>query len=157
MAYRSYMGGSCARCGTDFGLVEVNGGRDRHYCNDACRKAASRERSKRDKVVSRNELLVQMWEENAIVDDLRRKLEDILVKHGKEAATLATEAVIAGMKAVDGRYQSLYHYKGLADEFEKLKQSHFDLMYKCSQLKTAKEILERRLARLQPKEEAIKN
>jgi len=55
MGYRMYMGGFCQHCGRDLGLIEVEGGRARHYCNDACRKAASRERVKRDKAVSRNE------------------------------------------------------------------------------------------------------
>jgi len=35
--YRSYMAGSCENCGEDLGLVEVEGGRDRHYCNATCR------------------------------------------------------------------------------------------------------------------------
>jgi hypothetical protein len=113
MGYRSYMGGFCVHCGLSLGLIEVDGGRFRRYCNDACRKAASRARLKRDRAVSRNELLVSMWEEHGIVGDLRRKLEDILAKHGKQAATSATEAVIAAIKEVDGRYMSRAYYGGM--------------------------------------------
>lgn len=150
MGYRSYMGGFCKHCGQSLGLIEVERGRDRRYCNDACRKAASRERSKRDMAVSRNELLVSMWEENCMSGDLRRKLETILMKHGKEAATVATEAVVAAIKEVNGRYMSRSHYSGaVAQELERLRDAHFDLMYKHSQLRTEKERLERRVARLE--------
>src|SRR5579864_480158 len=128
--FHSYMGGFCAHCGLDMGYIEVDGGRTRHYCNDACRKAASRERSKRDKVVSRNEHLVSLWNENEISGELRRRLEDILIKHGKDAATAATETVIAASKEVDGYYMSRSHYsRGPALELERLRQDHADLMY----------------------------
>lgn len=35
--YRSYMGGTCENCGEPLGFIEVEGGRDRHYCNATCR------------------------------------------------------------------------------------------------------------------------
>jgi hypothetical protein len=112
MSYRTYMGGFCEYCGQALGLIEVNGGRTRRYCRDACRKAASRERLKRDQAVSRNEGLVAMWEENGIAGNLRRRLVDILVKYGKEVAFAATEAVIAAIKEVDGHYTSRSHFPG---------------------------------------------
>jgi hypothetical protein len=153
MGYRSYMGGVCLHCGLSLGLIEVDGGRLRRYCNDACRKAASRKRLKRDEAVSRNEALVSLWEEHGIAGSLRQKLENILVKRGKDAARDATEAVIAAIKEVDGRYMSRSAYDpGKRAELDRLRQSYADLMYKHAQLRTAKERLERALSQLQPKE-----
>jgi hypothetical protein len=145
--FHSYMGGYCQNCGNDLGYIEVDGGRTRRYCNDACRKAASRKRSKRDTALSRNESFLGLWDENGIKGEVRERLINILTKYGRDACLIATEAVITAKKEVDSRYMSLYSYKGLADELERLKQSHFDLMYKHSQLRTEKERLERRLAR----------
>jgi hypothetical protein len=145
-----YMGGSCLNCGQSLGYIEVDGGRTRRYCNDACRKAASRERSKRDNVVSRNEHLVSLWDENCLSKDLRHRLVTVLVKYGKEAAMAATEAVVAAIKEVDGSYMSRSNYsRGPAQELERLREAHCDLMYKHSQLRTAKELLERRVTRLE--------
>ena len=110
MGYRSYMGEFCKHCGQSLGFIEVEGGRLRRYCNDACRKAASRKRLKRDNALSRYEYLVSLWDEHCLAGDLRRKLEDILIKHGKEAAKDSTEAVLAAIKEVDGRHMSRSHY-----------------------------------------------
>jgi hypothetical protein len=110
VGYRSYMAGFCKHCSMSLGLIENGGGRDRHYCNDACRKAASRARLKRDRAVSRNEALVSLWDEHGITGDLRYKLIDILVKHEKDAAMAATEAVIAAIKEVNECYTSRAYY-----------------------------------------------
>ena len=37
VTYRSYMGGNCQNCDEPLGLIETEGGRDRHYCNTNCR------------------------------------------------------------------------------------------------------------------------
>src|SRR5579864_5371231 len=104
------MGGFCKHCGFSLGLIEHDGGRDRHYCNDACRKAASRARLKRDTALERHEYLVSLWDEHGITGDLRRKLVDILVKYDKDAAQASTEAVIAAIKEVNGHYMSRSYY-----------------------------------------------
>ena len=106
MSYRSYMGGFCKHCGLALGLIEVGGGRIRRYCDDACRKAASRERLKRDRAVGRNEAFMGLWDENGIVGEVREQLVDILVKYGRDACRDATHAVITMKKSVDGWYLS---------------------------------------------------
>jgi len=60
--------------------------------------------------VSQNEHLVSLWIEHGIAGHLRHKLEDILARHGKDAATVATEAVIAAIKEVHAGYDSLLYY-----------------------------------------------
>jgi|SRR5579864_5943252 len=153
--FHSYMGGFCENCGASLGYIEVDGGRIRRYCGDACRKAASRKRSKRDNAVSRNEALVGLWEENGITGEQRLILEGILIKHGKEAATLATNAVISAIKRTSARYMELHSRRVQMDELERIKQDYCDLRWEYNKLKTANGILERRLARLQSKEQAI--
>jgi hypothetical protein len=49
---------------------------------------------------------VSLWDEHGITGDLRRRLIDLLVKYGKDAAEAATEAVVAAIKEVDERYMS---------------------------------------------------
>jgi len=58
-----------------------------------------------------NEYLVSLWQEHGITGDLRRKLEDILIEHGKEASLAATEAVVIAIKEVNGRYMSRSYYR----------------------------------------------
>ena len=64
----------------------------------------------RDTALSRNEALVSLWDEHGIAGDLRYKLVDILVKYGRDAALASTEAVIAAIKEVDGRYTPRSYY-----------------------------------------------
>ena len=143
----SYMAGFCQNCGQDMGYVEVDGGRTRRYCSDACRKAASRERSKRDTALSRNESFNGLWEENGIKGETREHLINILTKYGRDACLVATDAVIAAMQEVRGYYMS-------RSELERLRQSYADLMFEHAQLQTSKGILERRLERLTQKDGA---
>jgi len=110
--FHSYMGGYCAHCGSDLGYIEVDGGRTRRYCNDKCRKAASRDRLKRDKAVSQNGF-VGLWDDNGIKGDVRRHLEDILIQFGVDACRLATHAVITAKKDVETFYLSRDYIAGL--------------------------------------------
>jgi hypothetical protein len=99
VVYRSYYGGSCQNpaCGADLGYIETDGGRDRLYCNDACRVAAHRKRKsaeKRAAILQYNAELREYWYEHRIEDQLLAMLQEILIKHGKAAARAATDAVL---------------------------------------------------------------
>ncbi len=97
MPYYAYMGGFCGFCGEDLGLIDQAGGRNRHYCNDACKQAAYRRRKegeKRQATLLRNGELQSYWAEHGITGAVLTRLQDILVEHGKDAARKATEAVI---------------------------------------------------------------
>jgi hypothetical protein len=101
--YRSYYGGSCQNpaCRADLGYIETYGGRDRLYCDDACRVAAHRIRKsaeKRAAILQYNAELREYWYEHRIEDQLLTMLQDILVKHGKAAARAATDAVLLARK-----------------------------------------------------------
>lgn len=110
----SYMGGFCAYCGSDLGYIEVDGGRTRRYCNDKCRKAASRKRVERNKAMSKNgAAFVGLWEENGIRGAVREQLEDILASFGVDACRAATNAVITAKNEVEGRYMSRDFYAGM--------------------------------------------
>jgi hypothetical protein len=91
------MAGFCGFCGTDLGLIDQAGGRNRHYCNDAHRQAAYRKRKdgdKRNAVLLRNGALSEYWQDSLITGAVLAKLQDILVEHGTDVARKATEAVI---------------------------------------------------------------
>lgn len=97
MPYYAYMGGICGYCGTDLGFIDQAGGRNRHYCNDACKQAAYRRRKegeKRQATLLRNGELQGYWAEHGITGAILTKLQDILFNHGKDAARAATDAVI---------------------------------------------------------------
>lgn len=108
MSYYSYYAPTCAFCGNEQGLVEVNGGRQRTYCSDRCRKAASRKRqrtAKRDAEARRNTELRDVWNEYEIHDQLREMLLAMLFKYGKEVTMDATNAVIQAQIACGKRYR----------------------------------------------------
>src|SRR5262249_37504755 len=97
MPYYAYMAGFCGYCGANLGLIEQDGGRNRHYCNDAHKQAAHRRRKeeeKRNTILLRNGELQDYWQEHGITGVILSKLQDILVSHGKDAARAATDTVI---------------------------------------------------------------
>ena len=100
--YRSYMGGNCQNCDEPLGLIEVEGGRDRHYCNDKCRVQHHR-RQKREKKRSAtlqfNSELREYWQEYSIRGEVLLRLQEILLQHGKAAARAATDAVLVALAA----------------------------------------------------------
>jgi hypothetical protein len=101
MPYYAYMGGFCQHCGEDLGLIDQAGGRNRKYCNGACKQAAHRKRKEGDKrntVLLRNVLLQEYWLDNGIDGDLLASLQDILFNHGKEAARAATDAALIAIR-----------------------------------------------------------
>ena len=102
--YRSYNGGSCQNpdCGEPLGYIETDGGRDRLYCNDACRVAAYRKR-KREKdraaTLRYHTELRDYWQEHGIRGEVLLRLQEILLQHGKAAAKAATDAVLVALAA----------------------------------------------------------
>ncbi len=101
MPYYAYQAGDCGHCGKPMGLQEVDGGRQRQYCSDRCRKAAHRtkkQRAARLALLQYNSELRQLWEENEIQGPVLSHLQDILVEHGKAAAKDATETVVLACK-----------------------------------------------------------
>jgi hypothetical protein len=99
---RSYQGGFCGHCGEPLGYIEVDGGRDRLYCNAACRVAAHRKRKRerdRQQVLDYNSELRQYWQDNGIYGEVLFRLQEILLAHGKAPAKAATDAVLAATRA----------------------------------------------------------
>ena len=100
--YRSYMGGNCENCDEPLGLIEVEGGRDRHYCNTSCRVQHHRKlqrEKKRDATLQYNSELREYWQEHGIRGEVLLRLQEILLQHGKAAARAATDAVIVALTA----------------------------------------------------------
>ncbi len=106
-AMRYYFAGHCQNpaCGKElgrFGWVEVDGGRNRLYCDDACRVAAFRARKRekdREKRLRYHTELRDYWKEQEIRGEVLLRLQEILLKHGKEAARAATDAVLVALVA----------------------------------------------------------
>jgi len=95
--YRSYMGGNCENCGEPLGFIEEQGGRDRHYCNTRCRVQHHRRQKieqKRASILRYNTELRDYWQEHGVHGEVLLRLQEILLKHGKEAARAATDAVL---------------------------------------------------------------
>lgn len=117
--YRSYMGGHCQNpdCGRDLGYIETDGGRDRHYCNNACKTAAYRKRKqeqKRAQILQYNSELREYWYNNGIRGGVLVRLQEILIHHGKAAALSATDVVLFAL-AAQKQAGSSQHFK-LIDE-----------------------------------------
>jgi hypothetical protein len=107
MVYYSYIGGFCSHCGTELGLIEQAGGRNRQYCNDGCKQAAYRKRKEEDKrnnILLRNQLLQEYWQLHDINGELLASLQNILVNHGKEAARAATDAALVAIRQTRQKY-----------------------------------------------------
>ncbi len=95
--YRSYIGGNCQNCDEPLGLIEVEGGRDRRYCNDKCRVQHHRkqQREKNRAAASQyNSELREYWQEHNIRGEVLLRLQEILLQHRKAAARAATDAVL---------------------------------------------------------------
>jgi hypothetical protein len=110
MSYYCYVGGFCGYCGNELGLIEQSGGRNRQYCNDACKQSAHRKRKETDKrntVLLRNTILQEYWTDNGIEGDLLVRLQDILVNHGKEAARAATDAALIAIRDTRQKYSQI--------------------------------------------------
>ena len=100
--YRSYMAGDCANCGQWLGLVEVEGGRDRHYCNATCRVQHHRKQQReknRAATLQYNSELRDYWQEHGVRGEVLLRLQEILLQHGKAAARAATDAVLVALTA----------------------------------------------------------
>lgn len=102
--FRSYIGGHCENpdCGLELGLIETDGGRNRHYCNDACRQAAHRARKRekqRQVILQQNGELREYWQRHDIHGEVLLRLQEILIKHGQEAARAATDVVRVALAA----------------------------------------------------------
>ncbi len=100
--YRSYMAGDCANCGQWLGLVETEGGRDRHYCNATCRVQHHRKQQReknRSATLQYNSELREYWHEHGVRGEVLLRLQEILLQHGKAAARAATDAVLVALAA----------------------------------------------------------
>ena len=100
--YRSYMGGNCQNCDEPLGLIETEGGRDRHYCNTSCRVQHHRKQKsdqKRAAILQYNSELREYWQEHNLRGEVLLRLQEILVQHGKAAARAATDAVLVALAA----------------------------------------------------------
>jgi hypothetical protein len=102
--YRSYNAGCCQNpaCGAELGYIETEGGRDRLYCNDACRVAAHRAKKreeKRQQVLHYHAELREYWHLHGIRGEVLLRLQEILLQHGKAAARAATDAVLVACAA----------------------------------------------------------
>lgn len=100
--YRSYMAGDCANCGQWLGLVEIEGGRDRHYCNATCRVQHHRKQQReknRAATLQYNSELREYWQEYGVRGEVLLRLQEILLTHGKAAARAATDAVLVALAA----------------------------------------------------------
>jgi hypothetical protein len=102
--YRSYMGGSCKHCGEWLGHIETDGGRDREFCdnNGKCRQAHHRQKKREEKraaILQHHGSLRDYWQQHNIHGEPLARLQEILIRHGKEAARAATDAVIIAVAA----------------------------------------------------------
>jgi hypothetical protein len=104
MAYRMYNGLDCEnpKCRKPLGLLDGDG-RERRYCNNACKQEAYRLRraAKRNTQALLNApALVQRWYLAGINGALLEKLRKLYIAHGEEAASLATDAVLLAAQEV---------------------------------------------------------
>jgi len=79
------MGGNCENCDEPLGLIEEQGGRDRHYCNTLCRVQHHRRQKtdqKRSAVLQFNSELREYWREHGIRGEVLLRLQEILLQHG---------------------------------------------------------------------------
>jgi len=100
--YRSYMGGTCENCGASLGLIETEGGRDRHYCNATCRVQHHRKQQReknRAATLQFNSELREYWKEHGVRGEVLLRLQEILLQHGNAAARAATDAVLVALAA----------------------------------------------------------
>jgi len=100
--YRSYMGGTCENCDEPLGLIETEGGRDRHYCNTTCRVQHHRKQQRekqRAATLQYNAELREYWKEHGVRGEVLLRLQEILLTHGKAAARAATDAVLMALRA----------------------------------------------------------
>jgi len=100
--YRSYMGGNCQNCNEPLGFIEIEGGRDRHYCNARCRVAHHRKQQRekqRAAILQYNSELRDYWQEHGIRGEVLLRLQEILLQYGKQAARAATDAVLVALAA----------------------------------------------------------
>lgn len=100
--YRSYIGGDCQNCGEPLGLIETEGGRDRHYCNATCRVQHHRKQQReqnRAAALQFNSELRDYWQEHGVRGEVLLRLQEILLQYGKAAARAATDAVLVALVA----------------------------------------------------------
>ncbi len=100
--YRSYMGGTCENCDEPLGLIETEGGRDRHYCNTTCRVQHHRKQQReknRAATLQYNSELRDYWQEHGVRGEVLLRLQEILLQYGKAAARAATDAVLVALTA----------------------------------------------------------
>ncbi len=101
MAYRMYNGLDCEnpKCQKPLGLLDGDG-RERRYCNNACKQEAYRLRRARKKnaVQLRDSELEYRWWKAGINGELLEKLRNLYVAHGEEAASAATDAVLFAVR-----------------------------------------------------------
>ncbi len=137
--YRSYNAGFCQNpdCGADLGYIEAEGGRDRHYCNNACKMAAYRKRKqeqKRAQILQYNSELRDYWYNSGIRGEVLARLQEILIHHGKAAAWSATDVVLFAL-AAQKQAGSSRHFKlidevmleGSAINFEEVELDNFKI------------------------------
>jgi len=92
----------CANCSEPFGLIETEGGRDRHYCNTTCRVQYYRKQQrekKRAATLQYNSELREYWHEHGVRGEVLLRLQKILLQHGKAAARAATDTVLVALRA----------------------------------------------------------
>jgi hypothetical protein len=102
--FRSYQGGWCKHCGAELGYIEADGGRDREYCDNGgkCRQAHHRQKKREEKraaILAHHGSLRDYWQLHNIHGEPLARLQEILIRHGKEAARAATDAVIIAVAA----------------------------------------------------------
>lgn len=97
MAYRMYNGLDCEnpKCQKPLGLLDGDG-RERRYCNNACKQEAYRLRraAKQNARQLGSSELEDKWYWAGINGELLEKLRKLYIAHGEEAARAATDAVL---------------------------------------------------------------
>lgn len=101
MAYYAYYE-TCEQCGVfmgEHGMVEQEGGRRRHYCSNACRQRAYRERKAKPALRNTDLLRFEQHAKNYLGDGVARHLVGMAKTHGLPAAQRACEvAIIAAIE-----------------------------------------------------------
>lgn len=100
-AYREYQPGYCQNCGKDLGVVGQYGGRDRRYCDGACRQQAFRKRQEEKRHLAEaravaHSLEIYGWK----LDDLTLRKIARLGKYGPDAIKEACEIAMFTAKAI---------------------------------------------------------
>lgn len=100
-AYREYQPGECRNCGKDLGVAGQYGGRDRKYCDGACRQAMYRKRSTEKKYLKEARMIESSLNSDYWrLDDSTMRLVARLARYNPNAIADGVEIALHVARAI---------------------------------------------------------